>query len=228
MKTKREHFTKNIGEKGNALVYVLIAIALFGALSFTLARQSRDSGTSEIDEAKAQIYATELLTYSAQVRSVLDQMIYSGSNINDLDLTLPSEAGYSTAPYIHKVYHPQGGGLIQANIPTRAVSQISASPPAGWYLGRFNNVEWTATSGTDVILTAYQISRQVCEKINENLTGSTTIPALSGNMNLNLIDTGTNSDLDVAACAACDGHSTLCVSNSTVSAYSFYTIVAER
>lgn len=215
-------------QSGNALIYVLIAIALFGALGFTLARQTNNSDTGEIDDAKAQIYATEFLTYSAQVRSVLDQMIFSGSNISNLDFTLPGASGYSSAPYVHKVYHPQGGGLMHSNLPTSAVVQISSSPAAGWYLGHFNNVEWSPSTSNDVILTAHQISRTICEKINESITGSSTIPSLSGALDDFLIDTSTNSDLDVAACAACEGYSTLCVSNAAGDTYSFYTVAAER
>ncbi len=215
-------------ENGNVLVYVLIAIVLFAALGFTLSRQTQNASTKEIDDAKAELYAMDLITYATQARLVLDQMIFTGSSIDDFIFTLPSEAGFSTAPHIHKVYHPQGGGLTPANLPPQAVNQVSSSPAAGWYLGLFNNVEWTKTAATDVILTAYQISKPVCEAINKKITGSKTIPALTGNMEDYLIDTTTNNNLTSAICAACDGYVTLCVSNSGVNTYSFYSIVAER
>ncbi len=214
--------------KGNALIYVLIAIALFAGLSFTLSRQSLNSGTSEIDDAKAKLYAMQLITYASQVKSIIDQMIFTGSDIDDLIFTKPSESSFSNAPYIHKVYHPQGGGLNAATIPEQATYQISSTPPSGWYLDKFNNVEWTKTSGTDVILTAYQISKSVCEKINKKITGSVNIPALSGNMDEFLLNTATNSDLTITSCAACEGYSSLCVSNNSATAYSFYNIILDR
>lgn len=215
-------------ERGNALIYVLIAIVLFAALGFTLSRQASTTGTGEIDEARAKILATELLTYSAQVKSVIDQMMFTGSDIDTLDFTLPSEAGFGTAPHLEKVYHPQGGGLTPSTLPENAIAQIATNPAAGWYLGRFNNVEWTKTTNSDVILTAHQISSLVCAQINDQLTGSTTIPAVTGDLEDYLVDSATDNDLDIASCAACEGYETLCVSNSAVSAYSFYTIVAER
>ncbi len=218
----------NNNEQGNALIYVLIAIALFAALGFTLSKQNRNAGTHEIDDAKAELYAMQLITYASQVKSVIDQMIFTGSDIDDLIFTKPSETGFSTAPYIHKVYHPQGGGLTPATLPKQAVYQISTTPPSGWYLDRFNNVEWTKTTGTDVILTAYQISKAVCEKINQKIIGSNNIPALSGNMSEYLVNTSTNSDLTIASCAACEGYSSLCVSNSSVTAYSFYSVIIDR
>ncbi len=215
-------------QSGNVLVYVLIAIVLFAALGFTLSRQTQNSSTKEIDAAKADLYALELLSYGAQVKLVIDQMIFTGSNISGLIFTLPNEAGFATSPHIHKVFHPEGGGLSPSNLPKKSIAEISSPPSAGWYLGRFNNVEWSKGSGNDVILTAHQITKAVCEKINKNITGSISIPALIGDLDDYLVDTTNNIDLTAAACAACEGYVTLCVSNSAVNTYSFYNIVAER
>ncbi len=219
---------RNNQQNGNALIYVLIAIALFAALGFTLSRQNRNTNTKEIDEAKADLYALELITYATQAKSVIDQMSFTGSAIDDFVFTLPSEAGFNTAPLIHKIYHPQGGGLTPTNIPAKATNQISTPPNAGWYLGRFNNVEWSDSAGTDVILTAYQISKPVCEAINDQITGSKTIPALIGVAKDYLLDTATNNDLDTTACTACEGYMSLCVSNVAITAYSFYNVVIDR
>ncbi len=215
-------------QSGNALIYVLIAIALFAALGFTLARQNQNSNTNEIDAAKADLYALEIITYATQAKSVIDQMSFTGSEIDDLIFTLPSEASFNNAPLIHKVFHPQGGGLTPDNIPAKAINEINHVEVAGWYLSKFNNVEWTDSASTDVILTAYQIAKPVCEAINEKITGLKTIPALTNDMSNHLIDTATNNDLDIATCAACEGYMSLCVSNPTVTAFSFYTVVADR
>lgn len=216
------------GQSGNALIYVLIAIALFAGLGFTLSRQARNTGTSEIDDAKSQLYAMQLITYASQTKSVIDQMIFSGSTIDDLDFIKPADAGFNTAPHIHKVYHPQGGGLTPASLPDDSISQITTPPAAGWYLGRFNNVEWTDSSETDVILTAYQISRPLCESINNKITGNTSIPALTGDMDDYLLDTATNNDLTIASCTGCEGYTSLCVSNAAVTAYSYYSVIEDR
>ncbi len=218
----------NDNQQGNALIYVLIAIVLFAALGFTLSRQTQNTGTNEIDNAKAELYATQFITYATQVRLVMDQMIFTGSGINDLDLTLPGESGFSTPPYIHKVYHPQGGGLTPAILHEKSIHETSSTPSAGWYLGHFNNVEWSESTNTDIILSAYQIARPVCEAINMKITGTNTIPSLSGDMSEFLIDHTTNSDFNIANCSACEGYMALCVSNSSGSAYSFYSVVAER
>ena len=216
-------------EQGNALVYVLIAIVLFAALGFTLSRHQSNSDTSELIEAHAEIHALELISYASQAKSIVDQMVFSGTNLNNIDLTLPSEAGFSTAPHVHKVFHPQGGGLTPANLPQNAINEITTIPEgAGWYMGQVNSVEWTASTSTDIILTAYQITKPACEAINEKVTGSKVIPALTDDMHKYLIDSATDLELTNVICAACGGYMSLCVSNSTATAYSFYNVLAAR
>ena len=81
-------------------------------------------------------------------------------------------------------------------------------------------------------MVAYQIDKTVCEKINEKITGSTTIPALADIMSRLLIDNvlhgSGNLDLTTAKCAGCDTYFSLCVSNSAVSAWSFYSIIGAQ
>lgn len=235
MKTNQEHILTN--DQGNALIYVLIAIALFAALSFTLGRQADTGEAGSLSEEKTELYATQLISYAAQAKSVVDQMLFTGSGVGDLDFTLPNSAGFNTAPHIHKVYHPQGGGLNPANLPDDIITSSVSDPVAGWYMGRFNNVEWTDSIGTDVILVAYQISQDVCERINLKITGSTTIPTMSDSIRNALIDdsihAGTNVDLDTdpsgsPICTACHELPSLCVENQAQTAYGFYTVIADR
>ena len=222
----KNQYTKS--EQGNALIYVLIAIVLFAALGFTLARHTSNSDISELEEAHADIHALEIISYASQAKSIVDQMIFSGSNLNNINLTLPSEAGFSTAPYVHKVYHPQGGGLTPANLPANAINEISSPPAAGWHMGQVNSVGWTGSTATDVILTAHQITKLTCEALNKKITGSKTIPALTGNLDDYLVDSATDLELTNVVCAACEGYMSLCVSNAGVTTYSFYNVLADR
>lgn len=232
MKTKREQI---IRQRGNALIYVLIAIALFAALSITLGRQSDTSESASISDDKAELYATQLISTPAQVKSALDQMIFSNTKINDFDFTMPNAAGFEVEPpkNILKVYHPQGGGITPATLPTEAVSQSTTDPVAGWYMGRFNNVDWTETSAQDVILVAFQINKKVCEKINMKITGTTTIPTMTDTIQNTMIPasfhTGANVDLITGAgqiCPECHNRSSLCVQEG--GKYGFYTVVADQ
>tara|TARA_B100001989_G_scaffold252070_1_gene232998 strand:- start:479 stop:1177 length:699 start_codon:yes stop_codon:yes gene_type:complete len=232
MKTKREQNFKRNSQDGNALLYVLIAIVLFAGLGFTLARQSHNQGVSELDDARAELYADQLIAYAAQAQNSIDQMLFSGSEIADLDFTLPSEAGFNTAPYHNKVYHPTGGGLIPSSLNDSMKKEASPTPPASWYLGRFNNVEWSDSTNPDVMLSAYQITREICEKINIKITGSDTIPAVTVQPRTLFVDdsnySGSNEDLTVARCPDCENYKVLCVSNPGVNIFTFYAVLADE
>jgi len=228
MKTKTYRYQ---GQSGNALIYILIAVALFAALSMTLMGQTRNESVDEVDEAKNEMYATQVIGYAAQAKSILDQMTFSGSKIAQFDFTLPNESGFNTAPHIHKIYHPAGGGLLKGRIPASVKGTASTTPVSGWYMGRFNNVEWTASSGNEIILTAYNIKESVCKQINKQASGTTSIPVLPGDPKTYLIDgtvfSGGNSDLTATDCPACEGFMSLCVSNNTASIFAFYTVLAD-
>lgn len=241
MKTNQEHIAshphKNKSEKGNALIYVLIAIGLFAALSFTLSRQTSTGSGEQIDTDRQQLYATQMISTASQLKSAIDQMLFSGSSIADLNFTLPGDTNFETGSHIHKVYHPLGGGITPPQLASYAIDQTDTDPVAGWYMGSFNNIDWTESAGNDVILVAYQIPETMCGLINEKITGNTTIPALvSASLREVFIDgsiySGANSELTTSTsgdiCEECNNMASLCVSNPSGSMYAFYTVVADQ
>ncbi len=213
---------------GNAMIYVLIALALFGALTLTLANQANQADGQSIDDDLAELYANELLGYTGSVQQAVDMMISTGSKVNDLDFVLPSDAAFNTAPHIHKVFHPQGGGMNYQEKFNKEIAGDTNPVPYGWYIAQFNNIEWTKTSAHDALQTAYKINKKVCQKINKKITGLEDIPALTVDMNEILLDTANNSDFTIAKCPECEGYTNLCVSNSGITAFSFYSIIAAQ
>jgi hypothetical protein len=247
MKTNREQ------ERGNALIYVLIAIALFGALSMTLGRQGDTGESGELPDQKAELYATQLGSYAAQAKSAIDQMLFSNMPMDQIDFALPNSAAFNagaTADKIKRVYHPDGGGMSVGRLPDEIIAYTGSDPAPGWYMGRFNNIEWTKlgsgnTAGVggaeapfeDVVLVAYGINRRVCEKINEKITGSAAIPVLGSSIANVFVDdeyhTGTNTDLTTdptgsPICAECHERASLCVEDQAGDIFAFYTILADR
>lgn len=239
MKTKREQFYFSGAQSGNALIYVLIAIGLFAALSMVFVRNQNSSGASALSTEKAALIASQLLSYTSQTHTALDQMRLSGTDINDFDFTMPNTAGFETEPplNIHKVYHPSGGGIIPGRIPEDALIESPGSDPApGWYMGRINNFNWTKTTANDVVLLAYQINEAVCRQINNTLKGSETIPVMSDTFPSTMIDTALHSGgANVATfttdgsgiCPACAGVSSLCTQDSA-GHYGFYAVIGAQ
>ena len=226
-------FSMKKAESGNAMIYVLIVVTLFAALSFVLARNSGSGEQDVLGAEKINVYASQIIQTSNQVKQGVDQVIYSGSTIDNLNFCLPGEICFTSAPLFNNVFHPEGGGMIRPVLPAETINAVDADPVPGWYVGRFNNVAWTPTASHDVILIAHQIRQDVCMRINELLTGSSAIPALTVEINRALIDAaqhtnGPNVDLDAANCATCEGHAALCVVNALGTIWSYYNIIEQQ
>lgn len=219
-------------EAGNAMIYVLIVVALFAALSFALSRNGNDEAASMAPE-RINVYASQIIATANGMKQGVDQTVYSGSAINDLNFCLPGEVCFTSAPLTNNVFHPDGGGMLRPRLHAEAINEVDNNPDPGWYMGRFNNVAWTDSAAQDVIVTAHQIREDVCARINELLTGSSTIPALTVDINKVLIDatrhTNTpNVDLTAANCAACEGKSALCVVNAAGTIWSYYSVIEQQ
>ncbi|MEM8833547.1 MAG: hypothetical protein AAGB32_03295 [Pseudomonadota bacterium] len=232
MKTigKAKDSAKN--QRGNAMIYILVALALFGFLTLALTRQNLRSDNQNLSRERIDLYSNELIEYVGSAQQVIDMMIMSGSDANDLDFMLPTNVGFNTAPHIHKVFHPSGGGLNYLPEPSSNILEpISAD--AGWQYQDQINVEWTPLDNlgnptNDVLIIAHEIKRPICEYINEQITGSTTIPVLTGTIATHFVPGGGNNDFTTTECAACEGYSSLCVANNAQTAYSYYTILEAR
>ena len=196
------------------MIYVLIALALIGFLTLTLARQNDQADGQNISDEQAEIYAQELISYVASAQQVIDMMISTGTDIDELDFINPTSAAFNTPPHIHKVFHPQGGGLNYQ----KEIGKNFSNPgfTAEWFIKKTTNVEWTPTTSPDVMLSSKQMNEAVCKAYNKKVTGKETIPNLSGTMNQWFEDTSTN-DLLVSDCATCEGFPTLCVKGSGTS-----------
>lgn len=218
-------------QRGNAAIYVLIVVALFAALSMIVARQNDNSESSGLSEEKLEIIANQVIAYPYQVKQAIEMMTLSGVDASDLEFMLPGEAGFNAGSNINKVFHPEGGGLILARLPEEAIDQTSTDPEAGWYLGRFNNIAWTPTADTEIVLVAHQISQGVCQSINKKINGSESIPAMTDTIPNVLIDDsrhgGTNvAEFNATICPDCENLPSICVSNG--GQYGFYSIILSR
>lgn len=211
------------------MIYVLLAIALLGFLTVTMSRQANQSDGQDLDDEMAELYANELIEYVASAQQAIDMMIATGSEIDDLNFVNPTSTGFDTAPHIHKVFHPQGGGLnyTQPSIPP--FENVNSDNDHGWYFINSINIEWTPTTANDIILSAYEIEKSVCSEINKKITGSSTIPIYTG-VGANPQDhfvLGTD-DFDSTHCAECDGYPTMCMLNTIETKCICYSIIAEQ
>ncbi len=218
--------------RGNAMIYILLAIALLGGLTMTMMR-GNETGGDDLSQDEAELLATQVIAYAATTKQAVDQMIMSGTPVNSLNFILPNDPAFNTGSNIHKVFHPAGGGLNYKKADAKIFSNGQAPPAVGWYIEKFNNVEWTPTTENDVILTAYGISKKVCEAVNKKLLGSNTIlPFATANMRTSLISASLHpmgqTSFTAANCPTCAEKPSACTIATDGTTHAFYSIIVAQ
>lgn len=222
-----------MNQRGNAFFYILIAVILFAALTYTLSRIETEDGqsTSDMDQGRIQIAANSIISYAASAQNALIRLDQMGVSFDTLDFIEPWETNFNDPPTDKKFFHPDGGGLAYKPLPADATGTGGVDPEPRYYVGLFNNIEWTPTSTNDVLFAAYKITEPVCKAINKQLTGSEAIPTLTATMARVLVKSGDyhssgNADFDAADCASCDGKPALCVTDGAD--FAFYSVLESR
>ena len=174
---------KNISSKenqaGNVLFLILIAVALFAALSYAVTQSTRSGGGSTSNET-AGINAAQTTQYPASVRTAVVRMIIGGTDPANIEFNAPSAFGALTSNAVG-VFHPSGGGATHVTAP--AVNMIDGAPGEWFFNPNFEIVNiGTSVDGDDAgnefIAFLPGITSTLCTRLNSDLgivdTGNTT------------------------------------------------------
>lgn len=110
-----------VGESGNVLFLILIAVALFAALSYAITNTSRSGG--DVNREKLELLASEIVQYAAQLeQGVRSISVLEGCADESISFHLsgnPDLAGYEHGAETDncRVFHPQGGNVYFDNPP---------------------------------------------------------------------------------------------------------------
>ncbi len=217
------------GERGNALLYVFIAIAVLAGLTFALSSSNDDSeNISEYAVADEQI--TRLLSYSATLAASLNQMVLAGANAptlyTDLSTLNPSEAGYNTAPHKLKIFHPMGGGMNYINSTGPVGSSDTVATDMKINKGSIiEGVGPTNITVGDIVFVATVHSAKACERINFILTGSATMPIMKSAIFTDLFVSNITTDVASGLCTDCVNRPQICVTNIAGTQWGFYSVL---
>jgi len=127
------------GESGNVLFLILIAVALFAALSYVVTSTSR-SGGGNVEGEKNAIAAGQLTRYPIVVRTAILRMKAGGTG--DTSVSFDSNT-WGHTDYRHtppqtnpnQVFHPAGGGVPFERAPAEWLdSNFSAQTQYGAWL----------------------------------------------------------------------------------------------
>lgn len=160
----QKHNHKN-SQEGSVLFYILLAVLLFAALSFTVSNMMR-SGADPGAEKKALI-ADEIMSYARTVRQAV-QVLRVTNECGDAQFSFErspfdgSDSDYvnAAAPldFTCHVFHPKGGG----------VGYQTASTGNDWFFTSEFYID-DVGSGESEISAVLRVERDVCLQINKKL-----------------------------------------------------------
>lgn len=177
-------------ESGNVLFLILIAVALFAALSYAVTSSTRSGGGDAASETNL-VNSSAITQYPASVRTAIIRMIVS-NGISDIDLWFdrPPYTNITAGEEFQVVFHPSGGGATYAEAPPDVMDPAGTNPDGEWFFNMDFEVENIATSenntaGNEIIAFLPDIRRAICERINSEL-GITGIPDITPTLALNV------------------------------------------
>lgn len=172
------YMTARHGERGNALFLILIAVVLFAALSYAITQSNRSSGNAANETNM--ISSSTITQYPSAIRTGITRMMLRGAGVSDLLFNPPASYSGTVA---NEVFHPSGGGVVYQNVdPNSVVAVIPTGTHAtqNWYFHKNVVVPQIGTSTADVVAVLVDVRTGICQQINQQITGSTTIPVLTG------------------------------------------------
>lgn len=155
-------------EKGNALFLILIAVALFAALSYAVTQSGSGGGT--IDREQSLISASQLTQYPALVRTTVTRMVLTGVAVSNLSFD-STPVGTSD----REVFGAQGGAVgYQVPPSSSGATDWGFTHDVGGNGYYITGVGTDTATGEDVIMYADGISQNVCEQVRKGLGLATT------------------------------------------------------
>lgn len=162
-------------QKGNAVIWILIAIALFAALGYAFTSSSR-TNTSFLDVEKASSYAKQVIAAGNEIKASVKRLELRGCSDTEISFENNVVGGYNNpnAPTNESchIYALAGGGIQYQNPPT--VIFDSASSGGETYSENVFSGENTGpnigTAATDdLIYFVHFLQKDICVAINSLL-----------------------------------------------------------
>lgn len=242
-------------ESGNVLFLILIAVALFAALSYAVMSSTNTGGGDANDESNL-VNSAAVTQYPASIKTaIIRQSVSKGvttptassdiaagtSGASGFLFNKPPFAGIATADEYRLVFHPGGGGASYV----QAINGVLTSGATGDWLFNMDfevvNIGSTANGidGNEIIAFLPDLTSSICSRINTEL-GISSTPTLASAVTIadNLEQGGTISTANPAdnalgttlnaTLSALDGKPYGCFRNGSAGPYTYYHVLLER
>lgn len=225
----------NENQSGNILFLILIAVALFAALSYAVNSSNR-TGSSKAGNETTLVASSDLTQYAAAISNAMTVLKVS-NRCADHEISFErapfdgSDTDYVNAAarpdFSCHVFHTNGGQASSRNAPKNTNDGRDWTYGEVVILGIGADQTDCGSDCSDLALILGGIRKGTCEKINEKITGSTAIPVQDDGQDYeNAAFSGTYSGaLDIDGDA--QGQFTLCTQAADGDHY-FYHVLMPR
>lgn len=178
VKTKIDQKTELTSQSGNILFLILIAVALFAALSYAVTQTTGPGNNSK--EETSLISGAQVSQYPSIIKTALVRMSVSKNLDHDeIYFNRPSGGDYTGInddPDNHAnperfVFHPSGGGVTYQS----PADSVLTADGDEWYFSALQAIQDVGSTRPDVVAYLPGIAKSVCESINSKL-GIDTMP----------------------------------------------------
>lgn len=175
--------------RGNVLFLILIAVALFAALSYAVTKSSqsdKDETVAPKESASTVINTAALTQYPSTIRTAVLGLIVNGVDPVDMLFNKPDQftgEGYTTfdAAKAKGVFNETGGKAMYQQVPG---NMTVSGQPIDWAFTLDFEVPLVGLSspsslaGNDLIAFASGVSQTACARVNQELYNDATIPVV--------------------------------------------------
>jgi hypothetical protein len=235
-----KNFQSHRAQRGNVLFIILLAIALFAALSYAALQGSR-TGTAGLTDEQAKIVAQEVMTYGNTVADAVQKLRLRGVTENQISFentvfkntsgTLYHAVGSNTNCTNDgcKIFSLNGGAVTAQKIGPNGVVASTGNEAGSWiaYSAAWQGV---GTSAGDLLFAMAKPSLKVCQYINRMAGVSSTTSDLPPAFTPTATTfNGTYSNSAFGAPANLNGKTEFCYENiATPGAYVYIRVVLAR
>lgn len=211
-------------EQGNALFLILIAVALFAALSYAVTQSGRGSGT--VNKEQAMIMAAQITQEAASIQVAVTRMILTGTPKDSIEYMPTTFQNLCTAG-VNCLFSPEGGGAKFPSPPSGAFTQDitgttnsralvcapnNFGPGLCLWVAQAKAVDGIGTAAADPFIHYLFLTEEVCRAINKGL-GISGIPI--------------EADIVDALLDAAPGKAAACIDSGNAG-YDYYHVLVEN
>jgi hypothetical protein len=224
-------------QRGNVLFLILIAVALFAALSYAVTQSSRSGGDSSRETNI--LNSAQLSQYPNAIRTAVLRQVIDGVDVTSVRFNAPADFANLDANRLG-VFHPEGGGAVYQDAPG---DMMASATPTAWTYNLEFNIPEIGGANNDLIAFLDGVTEAVCQRINVeadiNVNLSDAPPVLATAVTAhttNMEDDGTT-DYDPSAAAGgtldtagndLTGRPFGCFQNAAAGNFVYYHVLNER